>query len=753
MIKNKSTMVAVISIIYACIALFAVNAIGAFSVVQLLEYNYQPAESLGATGTFSHKLNLPSDEYSLTIQYSNTSGEEIEFHLIDVSSYNEQTNYMNIPYAAALPPGEGTLSATINLENGLTYGHLVLLEPAQTPQQEAELLISNVTLRSTKSYVTKEFVRFLFIMASIIGFYAASLVVIKKEKETGKISKKLFVCLVLFSLTFISNYLFLSNIYVTGHDVFFHTARVGGLAQSFELGQFPSHVNSYANFGYGYKNAVFYPELFLIPFSLLGVLGLDSLAIITLMSIAINTVAPIIAYYSFSTISQKNEMVGLAATVVYILSVYRLQNIYLRGAIGESLFMLFLPLAVLGLYNVMYQKGSRWYILVIAISCIVQAHVLGTLLTIITLLICFICFAVDLVLVKKQGILKQLKQLVVLAIASVCINIGFIIPFIINYRYDYYMFDAQFNYQRFMDMLLSFNKLLSFDISLTVADGIVWGIGFSIIFAIGISLVGCVGLIKKKAKDRVAALLIIIPIALMVLFINPISWELLGEVSVLRSFATTVQFPFRIYSIIILLTSLLMALIFRNYSKKVNVLLFAAVFAASLFTSAEYLTNIEPRLSNDDNYYHSVFSDMPQEYLLIGHQDIALEMAKEQKVEFSQGVIINSYHKEGSRITLNFENTSSEDGFVLLPVYYYHDYVASSENVAYQTFMATNGKLGVVVPPNTADNITVEPVIRKVFVAGYMVSAVSVLVVAYEIFSKGRLSKALKRRLKPTKNR
>ena len=65
----------------------------------------------------------------------------------------------------------------------------------------------------------------------------------------------------------------------------------------------------------------------------------------------------IIAYYSFGKITASRKL-GLLGAALYTLSCYRLVCTYIRASVGEYTAITFLPLVLVGLYNI-YTTEAR----------------------------------------------------------------------------------------------------------------------------------------------------------------------------------------------------------------------------------------------------------------------------------------------------------------------------------------------------------------------------------------------------------
>ena len=55
-----------------------------------------------------------------------------------------------------------------------------------------------------------------------------------------------------------------------------------------------------------------------------------------------------------------------------------IRDSYTRAAVGEVLAAIFLPLLLLGIYQLFYGDSRRWITAVIAFTCLFQSHMIST---------------------------------------------------------------------------------------------------------------------------------------------------------------------------------------------------------------------------------------------------------------------------------------------------------------------------------------------------------------------------------------
>ena len=213
-----------------------------------------------------------------------------------------------------------------------------------------------------------------------------------------------------------------------GHDLYFHLDRIFNIGMHLSNGNFISRANDAALTSLGAITPILYPELFLYFSGFLVAFGGSVMLSFKVLCIFINICSGLTFYFVLKRMT--NDKVAVVGSVIYMLNPYRLNNIFIRAAIGESLAMIFFPIAFYGLYELIqgnYKKGFVWSI--IGISSLCQSHMLSLLI----FLIFGVAYSAAVLFISKGNLLKDKKRIECIAISAfttIMINIGFIVPFI-----------------------------------------------------------------------------------------------------------------------------------------------------------------------------------------------------------------------------------------------------------------------------------------------------------------------------------
>ena len=170
----------------------------------------------------------------------------------------------------------------------------------------------------------------------------------------------------------------LKTTFVIGHDGTYHMARLLNLADGLKNGQFPVRMGGFAYDGYGGVISVFYPDTFLYPFALMLLGGASAVYVCNVFSVALNIGAALSMYVAAKRLFEK-RWAATGASILYTLASYRVVNVFTRIAFGEALAMVFLPLFLVNLYDVVCGDARRWKELALSAACIFCSHMITTL--------------------------------------------------------------------------------------------------------------------------------------------------------------------------------------------------------------------------------------------------------------------------------------------------------------------------------------------------------------------------------------
>ncbi len=194
-----------------------------------------------------------------------------------------------------------------------------------------------------------------------------------------------------------------------GHDFHFHYIRFNALIEALNDGRYPYYIDYTAANGYGYFTSVFYSDLILMPFAFIGTFT-NSLFAFQIMLFIMTVLTGLFMYISVNKI-YKNRYTATISGIIYAFAYYRLQDMYRRGALGETLSFTFVPIIILGLYHIIKGDYRKWYILTLGFTGIIFCHVISSVLMFIT--------AIIILAIYCKPLIKEPKRIAYLCLSGV----------------------------------------------------------------------------------------------------------------------------------------------------------------------------------------------------------------------------------------------------------------------------------------------------------------------------------------------
>lgn len=382
-----------------------------------------------------------------------------------------------------------------------------------------------------------------------------------------KLKDNLVVLIGLLTIILISSVGTLVDVLPQGHDLAFHLSRIYGLAEGIRSGNFPVKIQPNWCGGYGYAVSVFYGDILLYFPALLVLLKVPLSIAYKVYVWMINIGTVCFSYYSFKQIS-KEKYIGVTCCALYTLSIYRLCNIFFRAAVGEYTAMMFLPLVVLGIWQIIYGDAKKreyrnsWIVLCVGMSGIIWSHVLSCEMLAFFLLIVSALACKR--LVQRERILALGKS--ILGTLGLCA--AFLIPFLDYAREDINVFLEREHY-RIQKYGLSIYELLSVgttgQMSYTgngLESKVPISLGFPILLIIVMAVIVLVKCNQWEYREKKQYICVMGLAGFAILLASNIfPWNRLETVYLLKKLIGTLEFPFRFMTIAMGVLSLLAGLI------------------------------------------------------------------------------------------------------------------------------------------------------------------------------------------------
>ncbi|MCR5302475.1 MAG: hypothetical protein K6E49_08570 [Lachnospiraceae bacterium] len=221
-----------------------------------------------------------------------------------------------------------------------------------------------------------------------------------------------------------------------GHDLLFHLERIEGIRMDASWTNLPVRMQSGWMGDYGYPVSILYGDLFLYIGAVFRKLGFAVIPAFRLFMLCVNTATVVISYYSFKVFNK--GWTPVIAAGVYATSSYRLVDVYVRSAIGETLAITFFPAVAACIYLILTTEDARQrlkYSILLSFSflAVICSHTLTTSMMIVVLIL-FGPAALILFGIKGKKI-RQMGNIAFSGVLTVLLAAFFIIPFL-----DFYLF-------------------------------------------------------------------------------------------------------------------------------------------------------------------------------------------------------------------------------------------------------------------------------------------------------------------------
>ncbi|MFI3213930.1 MAG: hypothetical protein R3Y24_11355 [Eubacteriales bacterium] len=288
----------------------------------------------------------------------------------------------------------------------------------------SDMILENIVLEEV---VVWRYIVLVTVLLGAVGIDLLYMLFLSNKPElVFEERKKYSHILILVSIAFVGSLPLFADFVFEGHDIKFHMMRIVSVASELQNGQFPVRMMTNMLNGYGYPTSLYYCDIFLYFPAILYNCMVPIYMCYQIYIIVINIFTVFIAYYCFNKIV-KNRSIALLGSAMYTLSIYRLVNVYLRAAVGEMTAMTFLPLVILGVWNIYHVEKPKYrdgILLSIGMAGIIQSHMLTLEMTLL-----FIGM-IAIVYIRKTIQIQRMKVLLLQVVTTIGITAWYFIPFL-----------------------------------------------------------------------------------------------------------------------------------------------------------------------------------------------------------------------------------------------------------------------------------------------------------------------------------
>lgn len=469
------------------------------------------------------------------------------------------------------------------------------------------------------------------------------------------------------------------------NDGRFHVMRIEGLYEALKHGQYFPIVNMSFLGGFGYISNIFYSNLWLYPVACMRLLGLTAVQSFVLFYILLNFCTLSLSFWAFHHVSHQYDK-SLVFSLMYTLSIYRIFDMVRRFDVGEVLTLTFLPVVILGVYEIFYGDRRQWLYLALGMTAVIYAHALSPILIAVFILLVII-FRLKVLLAEP----KRWLALFYAGIVALMLTLAYFLPMAEQLHHTQF----KLTYSPLIDVSQSGMKL---------GDLIHW----SLMDDLYIQNIGLI------------LLLVAITIPFIIKFVNNPAlrdFALIGEILLFLStkwfpwqyFVHTplnmIQFPWRFYMLVsILFTIFLASDPLRWFSQGWKKVLLV-VLSLGLVIGAEQVLIVEHL---DEYRTYSVFNDLDiysigggEEYLpKDASLDGLISTPHEPQLKAGQATI-SDFSQQDSKLSFKFQNANKARIDVPIISYYGYSAKASTGKVSKLTMDLANNGLGQVIVNGT----------------------------------------------------
>lgn len=500
-----------------------------------------------------------------------------------------------------------------------------------------------------------------------------------------------------------------------GHDITFHLNRILGIRESLADGMFPVRLNGFTFEGYGYADALCYPNLFLYLPAILSGLGVSVITSVNIFLLLVHIATAAVMYACAKRLFQ-NAGIAAISSALYTLCIYRLCDMYTRAAYGEMLALIFLPLIILGFYELFFGEEKKWYLLAFGFTGVFQSNLVSLVP------VAVLCVFFGLVYLRQILEKKRFAALCKALLMTGLLNVWFLVPFFQTMASG--VDTSSLSVDAWEKVISTARLLQAFP---GADDG--RNLGLSLMAGLAVFLYAKIKGVRRKSG--LADVFVLTGVVLAFLTTDLFPWKLIMQLDGIAVVMGYLQFPWRLLGPAVCFLCLgLSAACFELFRKKelrimvCGTVVFCAVISAQYFLG-DFMSR-EPYISAEEDIKNVI---VQREYLYSGTDKEKLDGTPVT----SENVIVDDWQKDGFTVTVTCHTTNDADAYVEVPLFAYPCYEATDENgTALLLSRGENNRLRVGVKSGKT-TVTVRFHSPLAWRIAEMVSVVSLLLVLFGI--------------------
>lgn len=542
-----------------------------------------------------------------------------------------------------------------------------------------------------------------------------------------------------------------------GHNIRFHLTRIANIGRAISGGYYPERINSLTRGGTIIP--IMYPEALLTGAGFMVSTGATVFLAYKVLCTCMTLAVVYVAYYAARQIV--DERPAMMFAILWLINPFRLNELFVRAALGEALANIFLPLIAVGMWQVFYGSGRRGVVdLLLGYSGLLATHMLSA---VIVAVFCALFVALRFAIHPMRFLrdIRRLGYLAVAALLTVLLNMYYLVPFLTFYGWDLWLSTGEQSYLIVEDSVAPLWQLFmgavgygSNDDTTNLQGEMPISIGSALLLASVVWIVYSlykereVERLERSCSDVDRAVWYSLLISGCAVFMTSVHFPwgyLFSWFDLVVRTLGRVQYVWRLMMIPACLLSFLMGVLvmrmiddhstlFRMIAMGLCVIaVIGAIDTATFYYSQNrtlmadhYDAVIDDNLDYISTHAYSEHRDELRKWLID-------EACGPILLDGNKNVTISDYHRTGVSYEFIVSNTGTEDAVVTVPVFCYglHRAVMNDANGEVELSMVANAEYqlsDVTIPAGTTEGkvrlVYTEPIS---FGLGYVVSGMTLL--------------------------
>ncbi len=484
-------------------------------------------------------------------------------------------------------------------------------------------------------------------------------------------------------------------------DLPFHLMRIEGLFHGLKSGQFPVKMQPVWLNGYGYGVSIFYGDILLYIPAILRLLGFSLSEAYKCFLMVVQIATVFVSYHCFKKI-ENSSLIAFLGTILYCGSIHRLNCIYYAAQVGTISAMIFYPIVLVGIYQLLvldyHDKSfkSTWIYLVVGCSGLLQTHMISCFMFGLMIIVSACIFGRQLL---NQNVLKEIGKAL---LVGILLNLWFIIPFLQCFFGDLRVnvIPEQIDYASYLSKYKGEGCNFA---TLFTEEGI--GYPLAAVFLLTVILIPYY--FKKIKKEHIYFLLI--AILAMVLSMNILPYDKIAKIHpVILTYFHTIQYADRFLGMAVLFLSAWACVFLGKLTTKKQYLYgVVGLFCCfGIYNSIEYLETIEPDKVYEDVCHLEGNTTGNGEFIPDGTK---MEELTDALLYAEDKVNVPEWEKEYLTVRVCAQNTDKDIQTIDMPLLYYPVYAARDDNTEEELAIekGTNNRVAVILPAEYEGAFTV----------------------------------------------